>query len=104
MRTPPASYLVEGIGEDMMPDNVHFQYMDDIVQVNDAESFKACRELAAKEGLLVGPSCGSALAAAVKYSATLKKPSKILVMFPDGGRSYLSKAFNDEWLAKQNLT
>ena len=104
VRTPPAGYLVEGIGEDMLPDNVHFQYMDDFVQVSDAESFKACRDLAAKEGLLVGPSCGSALAAAVKYSETLKKPSKILVMFPDGGRSYLSKAFNDEWLKSQKLS
>ncbi len=103
VRTPPASYLVEGIGEDMLPDNVHFQYMDDIVQIDDKESFVACRELAAKEGLLVGPSCGSALAAAVKYAATLKKPSKILMMFPDGGRSYLSKAFNDEWLKSQKL-
>ncbi len=104
VRTPPAGYLVEGIGEDMLPDNVHFQYMDDFVRVSDAESFKACRDLASKEGLLVGPSCGSALAAAIIYSKTLKKPSKILVMFPDGGRSYLSKAFNDEWLKKQNLT
>ncbi len=103
VRTPPASYLVEGIGEDMMPDNVHFQYMDDIVQVSDQESFKACRDLAATEGLLVGPSCGSALAAAIKYSEKLAKPSKILVMFPDGGRSYLSKAFNDDWLKNQKL-
>lgn len=103
VRTPPASYLVEGIGEDMMPENVHFQYMDDFVQVSDKESFKACRDLAAMEGLLVGPSCGSALAAAIKYSETLKTPSKILVMFPDGGRSYLSKAFNDEWLKTQKL-
>ena len=103
VRTPPASYLVEGIGEDMLPDNVHFQYMDDIVQVDDKESFVACRDLAANDGLLVGPSCGSALAAAVKYAATLKKPSKILMMFPDGGRSYLSKAFNDDWLKSQNL-
>ncbi len=104
VRTPAAGYLVEGIGEDMMPDNVHFQYMDDFVQVSDQDSFKACRDLAATEGLLVGPSCGSALAAAIKYSEKLTKPSKILVMFPDGGRSYLSKAFNDEWMKSQKLT
>lgn len=104
VRTPPASYFVEGIGEDMMPDNVHFQYMDDIVQVTDKESFKACRTLAGTEGLLVGPSCGSALAAAIKYSEKLKTPSKILIMFPDSGRSYLSKAFNDEWMAAQKLS
>lgn len=103
VRTPPASYLVEGIGEDMLPDNVHFQYMDDFVRVDDKESFQACRDLAAKEGLLIGPSCGSAFAAALKYSKTLKKPSKILVVLPDGGRSYLSKAYNDEWLKEKKL-
>lgn len=98
VRDPAGSYLVEGIGEDMLPDNVHFQYMDDFVRVTDKESFAAARDLASKEGLLVGPSCGSALAAAIKYSETLKAPAKILVLLPDGGRSYLSKAFNDEWL------
>lgn len=103
VRDPAASYLVEGIGEDMLPDNVHFQYMDDFVRVNDKESFQACRDLANLEGLLVGPSCGSALAAAIKYSEKLEKPSNILVMFPDGGRSYLSKAFNDQWLQEKGL-
>ncbi|MDX9731393.1 MAG: cysteine synthase family protein [Bdellovibrionales bacterium] len=103
VRTPPHSYLVEGIGEDMLPDNVHFQYMDDFVQVGDKESFEYCRKLAAMEGLLVGPSCGAALAAAVKYAETLEKPSKILMMFPDSGRSYLSKAFNESWLKGQGF-
>jgi len=103
VRDPAKSYLVEGIGEDMLPDNVHFQYMDDFVRVNDAESFKACRDLAAKEGLLCGPSCGAALAAAIKYSEKLEKPSNILVIFPDGGRSYLSKAFNEGWLQEKGL-
>ena len=103
IRDPAHSYLVEGIGEDMLPENVEFQYMDDFVRVDDKESFQYCRDLASKEGLLVGPSCGAALAAAVKYSETLKSPSKILVMFPDGGRSYLSKAFNEQWLKEQKL-
>lgn len=103
IRTPAHSYLVEGIGEDMMPENVQFQYMDDFVQVDDKESFEACRDLASKEGLLVGPSCGAALAAAIKYSKTLKQPSRILVLFPDSGRSYLSKAFNESWLKDQKL-
>ena len=104
VRDPAASYLVEGIGEDMLPDNVHFQHMDDFVRITDKESFQACRDLANFEGLLVGPSCGSALAAAIKYAEKLEKPSKILVMFPDGGRTYLSKAFNDQWLQEKGLT
>jgi cystathionine beta-synthase len=103
VRDPAHSYLVEGIGEDMLPENVHFDVLDDFVRVDDKESFEATRELALKEGLLCGPSCGAALAAAVKYSKTLKKPSKIVVMLPDGGRSYLSKAFNDEWLKANKL-
>jgi cystathionine beta-synthase len=101
--TPPAGYLVEGIGEDMLPDNVHFDVMDDFVQVNDKESFAATRDLAKMEGLLVGPSCGSALVAAIKYAEKLKSPSRILVMLPDGGRSYLSKAYSESWLRMNGL-
>ncbi len=100
---PIASYLVEGIGEDMLPDNVHFDVMTDFVKVNDKESFAACRAICRTEGMLVGPSAGSALAAAIKFSETLKTPSKILVLFPDSGKSYLSKAFDDNWMRQNKL-
>lgn len=105
IREAPHSYLVEGIGEDMMPDNVRFGVMDDFVQVGDAEIFKKTREITRFEGLLVGPSCGAALMAAIKYSESgkLRKPSMIVSMFPDGGRSYLSKAFNDDWMRTNKL-
>jgi cystathionine beta-synthase len=103
IREAPHSYLVEGIGEDMMPDNVRFGVMDDFVQVGDPEIFQKTREITRQEGLLVGPSCGAALVAAIKYSAKLKKPSMIVSMFPDGGRSYLSKAYNDEWMRSNKL-
>ncbi len=98
VRTPPASYKVEGVGEDMLPDNVHFKVMDDAIQVEDKAAFAMTRELVQKEGLCVGPSSGMALVAALEYAKKLKKPSHILVLFPDSGRSYLSKAFNDAWL------
>ncbi len=101
--TPPGPYLVEGIGEDMMPENVHFQYMDDFEQVTDKDAFHCAREVTRKEGLLIGPSSGAALAAAIQYTKKLKNPSRILVMFPDSGRSYLSKAFNDEWMRNNKL-
>lgn len=103
--TPPASYLVEGIGEDMMPDNVQFQYMDDFVQVTDRETFKRTRDITRLEGMLVGPSCGAALSAAIKYSeqGKLKKNARILSLFPDGGRSYLTKAYNDDWMVTNKL-
>lgn len=98
---PPHSYKVEGVGEDMLPDNVHFEVMDDAVQVNDKEAFMMTRDLIKKEGLCIGPSSALALVAAMKYGEKVKTPQNILVMFPDNGRAYLSKAFNDEWL-KEN--
>jgi len=100
VREPAASYLVEGIGEDMLPDNVHFRYMDAFIRINDAETMKKTREIARGDGLLVGPSCGTALAAAIKFaeSADLKRPANIVTLFPDGGRSYLSKVYNDDWM------
>jgi cystathionine beta-synthase len=103
VRQKPAPYLVEGIGEDMMPENMHLDVWDDVVQVTDRESFKMTREISTQEGLLVGPSSGTALVAAIKYAEKIKTPSTLLVMFPDSGRAYLSKAFNDEWLKEKGL-
>lgn len=100
---PPKPYKVEGVGEDMLPDNVHFKYMDGAIQVTDKEAFTITRELVAKEALLVGPSAGLALAAARKWALKIQKPSTFLVLFPDGGRAYLSKAFNQEWLRANQL-
>lgn len=104
LKSPPGSYLVEGIGEDMMPDNVRFEVMDDFIQLTDREIFSTTRKIASREGLLVGPSCGAALFAAIKYSERLKKPSTIISLFSDGGRAYLSKVFNDEWMQANNLS
>lgn len=101
--SPPAAYQVEGVGEDMLPDNVQMKYYDAFIQVTDSEAFDLTTELAQKEGLLVGPSSALALVGAYKFSQTLTKPSKILVIFPDSGRAYLSKAFNQKWLEGQGL-
>lgn len=100
---PAKPYKVEGVGEDMLPDNVHFKYMDDFVQVNDEEAFRMTKRLIAEEGLCVGPSSALALVGAIKYSKNLKKPSRILVVMPDSGRAYLSKAYNDDWLIENGL-
>lgn len=102
IREPAKAYLVEGIGEDMIPECLDFNVIDDFIRVNDKETFEKCIELARLEGLLVGPSSASALVGAIKYSETLEKPSNILMMFPDNGSKYLSKAFDNEWL-KTNL-
>jgi cystathionine beta-synthase len=106
VRTQPHSYLVEGIGEDMLPENVHFDVMDDFIQVNDKEIFQKTLEISRTEGLLVGPSCGAALVAAIKYSESGKLPpgSRIVVLFADGGRSYLSKVYNEEWMREKGMS
>lgn len=100
---PPGSYKVEGIGEDMLPGNVHLDIYDGFVRVGDPEAFEMTRRLVSEEGLLVGPSSATALVAAMKYAETLEKPSNIVVIFPDSGRQYLSKAFNDKWMVENGF-
>jgi cystathionine beta-synthase len=101
--TPAAPYKVEGVGEDMLPENTHLNVMDDFEQVSDEESFKMTRRLIAEEALCVGPSSAMALVGAMKYAKKLEKPSRILVVFPDNGRAYLSKAFNDTWMQENGF-
>lgn len=100
---PPKPYKVEGVGEDMLPDNVHLNMMDDFERVTDIEAFGMTRRLIAEEALCVGPSSGMALVGAMKYAKKLKKPSKILIIFPDNGRAYLSKVFDDRWMTENGL-
>jgi len=100
---PPAAYKVEGVGEDMLPDNVKLDLYSDFERVTDKEAFQMTRRLSTEEALCVGPSSALALVAAMKYSLKLKQRSKILVIFPDSGRSYLSKAFNDQWMVENGF-
>lgn len=101
---PAGSWKVEGVGEDMLPDNCRLKFYDDFVKVTDQEAFDMTRDLVREEGLFVGPSSALILVAAMKYAESkLKKPSKIVVLMPDSGRSYLSKAFNDKWLVENGL-
>lgn len=92
-------YLVEGVGEDMWPRAYDPKVPDEIIAVSDAESFAMTRRLAREEGLLVGGSCGMAVVAALKHAATLPAEAIVVVLLPDGGRGYLSKIFDDEWMA-----
>lgn len=103
VRDPVGSYIVEGIGEDMLPDNVHFNVIDAVVKTDDFEAFDWCRKLAAQDGLLVGPSAGSILAAAGKFVAGLQNPQRVFMALPDSGKSYLSKAFNPQFLQEKGL-
>ncbi len=100
---PPKPYKVEGVGEDMLPDNMHLSVVDAFEQVTDKESFLMTRRLTKEEGICIGPSSAMALVGAMKYAAKEKTPKKILVLCPDHGRGYLSKAFNDEWMTENGF-
>jgi cystathionine beta-synthase len=92
-------YLVEGVGEDFWPETYDRSICDEIVAISDADSFEMTRRLAREEGLLVGGSCGMAAAAALRVAARSEADDVIVVLLPDGGRGYLSKIFNDDWMA-----
>ncbi|MBB6173477.1 cystathionine beta-synthase [Nocardiopsis mwathae] len=92
-------YLVEGVGEDIWPETYDTDICDEIIAVSDKDSFLMTRRLAKDESLLVGGSCGMAVVAALKVAATAAPDDVIVVLLPDGGRGYLTKIFNDEWMA-----
>jgi cystathionine beta-synthase len=100
-KRPPGeagSWLVEGIGEDFVPLNADLSRVSRAYAVSDAESFAAARELLKREGLLVGSSTGTMLAAALRYAREQTAPKRVVVVSPDGGAKYLSKMFNDYWM------
>ena len=94
-------YLVEGVGEDFWPDTYDRTIVDRVIEVSDADSFAFTRRLAREDGLLVGGSSGMAAFAAVQLAHELDDPDAVVVvLLPDSGRGYLTKVFNDEWLAQ----
>jgi cystathionine beta-synthase len=92
-------YLVEGVGEDFWPTTYDASVPDEILAVSDRDSFAMTRRLAREEGLLVGGSCGMATVAALRVAEQAGPDDLVVVLLPDGGRGYLSKIFNDEWMA-----
>lgn len=85
-----ASYDIEGIGNDFIPDTMDMKLVDEVIKVNDDEAFYRVRQLALKEGLIVGSSSGAALAAALKLIKNIKS-GNIVTIFPDRGDRYFSK-------------
>ncbi|SFD03208.1 cystathionine beta-synthase [Nocardioides terrae] len=97
-------YLVEGVGEDFWPECYDRDVADRIIEVSDADSFAFTRRLAREEALLVGGSSGMAAYAAKQLAHELAEAGRtdavIVVLLPDSGRGYLTKVFNDAWLAQ----
>jgi cystathionine beta-synthase len=96
---PAKSYVIEGIGEDFIPQNYDFSTIDDIVTVGDKESFIMTRRLLKQEGIYAGGSSGAAVLGAIKWARTQKTPKKILVLMHDSGNRYSSKIYNDDWMS-----
>jgi cystathionine beta-synthase len=99
----PAPWKVEGIGEDFVPKTFNSQLVDDWVRVSDAESFYTARSLARREGIVVGGSSGTAVAAALHYAQRLGSEHLVVALCADTGRNYLSKFFDDAWLKQNNF-
>jgi cystathionine beta-synthase len=92
-------YLVEGVGEDFWPVTYDPTVPDQVIAVSDRDSFAMTRRLAREEGLLVGGSCGMAVVAALEVARGAGGDDVVVVLLPDSGRGYLSKIFNDDWMA-----
>ncbi|MEL6347365.1 MAG: cystathionine beta-synthase [Myxococcota bacterium] len=102
--TQPYSYLLEGIGEDFLPSTMDFQYVDDVVRVNDKECFLMTRRMVREEGIFCGASCGAAVAGALKYLRRHDRTDlNVVVILPDSGKNYLTKLFNDKWMEENGF-
>lgn len=100
----PGSWVVEGIGEDFIPDNCDLSLVAKAYSIPDSESIGAARDLLRKAGILGGSSSGTLLAAALRYCREQTQPKRVVTLVCDTGSKYLSKVYNDSWLAEQGLT
>jgi cystathionine beta-synthase len=104
VRYEGGSWLVEGIGEDFIPDNLDLFVIDEGETVSDTEAFAATNELLRQEGILGGSSTGTLLAGALKWCRKQSTPKRVVTLVCDTGNKYLSKAFDEAWLQEQGLT
>ncbi|WP_374660376.1 pyridoxal-phosphate dependent enzyme [Phenylobacterium sp.] len=100
----PGSWVVEGIGEDFVPTNCDLSFVSAAYSIPDAESIGVARELLTRAGVLGGSSTGALLAGALRYCREQTEPKRVVTLVCDTGAKYLSKVYNDSWLAEQGLT
>jgi cystathionine beta-synthase len=91
-------YLTEGVGEDFWPSNYDPSIVDEVIAVSDADAFEMARMVTQREGILIGGSGGTAVAAALRVARAQSADAVVVVLIPDSGRGYLSKIFNDAWM------
>ena len=96
-------YLVEGIGQEVVPPNVHIKYVDEVINVTDGESFEMSRQLGRTEGIFCGGSSGTNLAAALRVAKGLDENAVVVFIICDTGEHYLTKHHSDEWLKEKRL-
>jgi cystathionine beta-synthase len=96
-------YHVEGIGEDFLPETLHLEHVDEMVYISDAESFHWARRITREEGILVGGSSGTILAAARRVAVGMLPGQTVAVMFCDAGERYLSKMYDEAWMREQGF-
>lgn len=94
----PGSWLVEGVGEDTIPEVCDLSFAKHAISVADADAFRTIRELVRKEGILAGTSSGTLLYAALQYCRAQTQPKRVVTFICDTGNKYLSKAYNDQWM------
>jgi cystathionine beta-synthase len=97
------SWAVEGIGEDFIPEIADMSLVTDAYEIEDEESFSVARELLRKEGIFGGSSTGTLVAGALRYCREQEKPKRVVSLVPDTGNKYLSKMYNDFWMAEQGF-
>jgi cystathionine beta-synthase len=93
-------YLVEGVGEDFFPAAWDPDLYDRVIAISDEESFMTARRVSRTEGILIGGSGGTAVAAAIQVARTARADDLVVVFNPDSGRGYLSRIFDDAWMSK----